>query len=147
MMEPTLTPEQIEKISNLSKEGREYWKKNQLSEAESCFLRAWGIMQSPTLTLDYSQSIARGLVAFFKETKQYEKAISWLTVMHDLYTPKPSDYVEFIAATVYFDAGKTSAAYEIFDKQYKKYGKRPFTDEDKKYLNFYLTQKKCKKMK
>ncbi|MCF5685747.1 hypothetical protein [Pseudomonas sp. PA-1-3F] len=144
-MEPTLTPEQIEKISNLSKEGREYWKKNQLSEAESCFLRAWGIMQSPTLTLDYSQSIARGLVAFFKETKQYEKAISWLAVMHDLYTPKPSDYVEFIAATVYFDAGKTSAAYEIFDKQYKKYGKRPFTDEDKKYLNFYLTQKNVKK--
>ncbi|AZE66424.1 hypothetical protein SAMN05216475_2969 [Pseudomonas synxantha] len=146
-MESTLTPEQIEKIGNLSKEGREYWKKNQLSEAESCFLRAWGIMQSPKSTLDYSQSIARGLVAFFKETKQYEKAIHWLAVMHDLYAPQPSDYVEFIEATVYFDSGKTSIAYEIFDKQYKKYGKRPFTDEDKKYLNFYLTQKNVKKMK
>lgn len=144
-MESTLTPEQIEKIGILSTEGREYWKKNQLSEAESCFLRAWGIMQSPKSTLDYSQSIARGLVTFFKETKQYEKAINWIAVMHDLYTPQPSEYVEFIAATVYFDAGKTSIAYEIFDKQYKKYGKRPFTDEDKKYLNFYLRQRNVKK--
>ncbi|VVN92690.1 hypothetical protein [Pseudomonas fluorescens] len=144
-MESTLTPEQIEKIGNLSKEGREYWKKNQLNEAESSFLRAWEIIPHPKSSLDYSQSLARGLVSFFKETKQYEKAKVWLAVMRDLYLPQPSDYVEFIAATVHFDAGETSIAYQFFDQQFKKYGKRPFIDEDKKYLNFYLAQKKGRK--
>lgn len=144
-MSANLTQEQIEKIGSLSKEGREYWKKNQLNEAESCFLRAWETITNPKSALDYSQSLARGLASFFKETKQYEKAKIWVDVMRDLYTPQPNDYVEFIAATIHFDAGETSAAYKIFDQQFKKYGKRPFIDEDKKYLSFYLAQKKSTK--
>lgn len=57
--------------------------------------------------------------------------------MRELYGPGQNEYVEFMAATVYYGAGDLGLAYSIFDKQFKKYKGRPFQGEDPKYLSFY----------
>lgn len=57
--------------------------------------------------------------------------------MRELYGPGQNEYVEFMAATVYYGAGDLDLAYSIFDKQFKKYKGRSFQGEDPKYLIFY----------
>ena len=101
------------------------------------FLAAWRQLPEPKIEHDYAQSLSGGLVTFYRDTKQFEKAKEWLTVMRGAYGPGPDIYVEFLAATVYYDAGMLDDAFAIFDSAYKKFKQRPFQGEDRKYLQFY----------
>ena len=88
-----------------------------------------GQLPEPKIEYDYAQSLSGGLVTFYRDTKQFEKAKEWLTVMRDAYGPGPNIYVEFLAGTVYYDAGMLDDAFAIFDTAYKKFKQRPFQGE------------------
>jgi tetratricopeptide (TPR) repeat protein len=126
----------VANIRAQSAAGREAWQQGDIQKAEDKFLDAWRLLPEPKTEYDYAQSLSRGLVTFYRETKQFEKARDWLVVMRDAYGP-PNDSVEFLAATVYYDAGILDDAFAIFDTLYKKFKQRPFQGEDRKYLQFY----------
>lgn len=134
------------RISEKAAMGREAWKRGSIAEAEEHFLEVWELLPEPKTECDYyAQSLSRGLVTFYQETKQFEKAKHWLSVMREAYGPEPNDSVEFLAATVYFDEGNLDGAFRMFDSQFKKYRRRPFQGKDKKYLDFYLQRAATKK--
>ena len=108
-----------------------------IQKAEDRFLDAWRLLPEPKIEYDYAQSLSRGLVIFYRDTKQFEKAEEWLGVVRDAYGPGPDVDVEFLAATVYYDAGMLDDAFAIFDTAYKKFRQRLFQGEDRKYLQFY----------
>jgi tetratricopeptide (TPR) repeat protein len=120
-----------------SKTGRDAWKNGDVLAAETHFLNAWAAIPEPKNTYDYAQSLASGLVVFYRDTKQNEKAKKWLEIMRQTYSSPTDDYVEFTAATIHFEMGELDLAFVIFDKQFKKFKNRPFEGEDKKYLEFY----------
>ena len=138
-MKQQLPEEALQNLNVSSKAGREAWKNGDTKGAEHFFLEAWAAIPEPKNEYDYTQSLSRGFVAFYLDTKQFEKAKEWLNLMRIAYGHEtvPSEYVDFIAATVYFEAGEFDSAFRIFDAQFKKYKGRPFQGEDKKYLDFY----------
>lgn len=142
MLKQSLPAAQLQQLGEYCKAGREYWKSGRIQEAETCFLSAWEVIPDPKCSHDYAQSLSRGMVDFLKETGQFDKAIQWLDVMHEAYATDicetSFDYVDFIAGTVYLDAGDVASAYATFKRHYDAHGKRPFMGEDKKYLAFYL---------
>lgn len=139
-MKLKLSADQVAKIQEYGLQGREAIKQGHTDQAEKCFLAAWDVIPEPKLEHDYAQTLSRGLVSYYKQVQQYDKALAWVDVMRKAYGPDENVSVEFTAATVYFDAGALDDAFSIFDKQFKEYGKRPFQGEDKKYLDFYLNR-------
>jgi tetratricopeptide (TPR) repeat protein len=137
-MKKPVPHEIVANISAQGKAGREAWQRGDIQKAEDMFLAAWRQLPEPKIEYDYAQSLSGGLVTFYRDTKQFEKAKEWLTVMRGAYGPGPDIYVEFLAATVYYDAGMLDDAFAIFDSAYKKFKQRPFQGEDKKYLQFYM---------
>jgi hypothetical protein len=132
----------VTRIAEKGALGRQAWKRGAIDDAEAQFLSAWNLLPDPKTDHDYAQSLARGLVKFSRDTKQPQKAKSWLDVMRLAYGPGPDDSVEFMAGTVYFEAGDLNEAFRIFDGLYGKFKQRPFQGEDKKYLDFYKNYKK-----
>ena len=131
-------PQQIvEQIYEHGKNGREALKRGAIDEAELHFLNTWNLIPEPKLEHDYAQSLSGGLVSFYKDTRQFEKAKKWLEIMKQAYGPEPNDHVEFVSGTVHFEANELDDAFQSFDKLYKKYKQRPFQGYDKKYLDFY----------
>jgi len=122
--------------------GREAWKSGRISEAENYFLEGWNVLPEPRTNFDFAQSLSRGMVTFYRDTSQFEKAFKWLDVMRESYGPAPNDSVEFLAATVHFETGNRDEAFRIFDDQVKRFKFRPFQGKDPKYLNFYKSRSK-----
>ncbi len=114
-------------------------------EAEDLSTRAWHELPEPKLGWNfYSNIIPRDNLLFFRDIKEFEKAIHWLEITRESYGPGRNEVIEFYAATLWFTMGDLDKAYEEFDRQYK-FGKtRPFQGEDRKYLDFYLSRKKAK---
>ncbi|HBP6102121.1 hypothetical protein HMPREF2719_21520 [Pseudomonas aeruginosa] len=56
--------------------------------------------------------------------------------MEEMYGSKSDPSVQFLAATVHFEAEEFELAYALFKGLYDSFGKRPFEGEDKKYLEF-----------
>lgn len=136
-MKKPVPPEIVANMSAQGKAGREAWQRGDIQKAEDKFLAVWRLLPEPKIEYDYAQSLSCGLVTFYRDTKQFEKAKEWLTVMRDAYGAGPDDSVEFLDATVYYDAGMLDDAFAIFDTAYKKFKQRPFQGEDRKYLQFY----------
>jgi tetratricopeptide (TPR) repeat protein len=132
-----LPPENKAAMSASAAKGRLAWKEGDLAAAEASFLDAWQAIPEPRAEYDYAQSLARGLVDFYRDTKQYEKASSWLPTVREVYGGGYNPSVEFLAARVAFEAGDTDEAFRIFDELYKQYKARPFEGYDSKYLKFY----------
>lgn len=131
-----------EKIQNLGAEGRNAWNNGKLDDAEKLFLECWAAVPEPKLEYDYSQILSGGLVRFFRDSRQLEKALHWISVMRKAYDSNTDLDVEFLAATVHYEANDLDKAYEIFETQYRKFGKRPFEGADKKYLSFTKNRNK-----
>jgi len=125
-------------IQALGAEGRHFWSSGNIEEAERIFLECWTAIPDPKLDYDYSQILSGGLVRFFRDSRQIEKAKHWINVMREAYGSSTDLDVEFLAATVYFEANELDRAYEIFEYQYRKYGKRPFEGENQKYIDFTI---------
>ena len=132
-----LPPESEAAMSASAAKGRLAWKQGDLATAEASFLDAWRAIPEPRLEYDYAQSIASGFVDFYRDTKQYDKASSWLLTVREAYGPGYNPSVEFLAAKLAFEAGDADEAFRIFDALYKQYKARPFQGDDPKYLKFY----------
>lgn len=141
-MKKPLTPNIEEKIQTLGIEGRKSWSKGNIEDAENIFLRCWAEIPEPKFEYDYSQILSGGLVRFYRDSRQLEKASHWIDVMKKAYNSNTDIDIEFMEATVYYEAKELDKAYEIFATQYKNFGKRPFEGEDKKYLTFTLNRNK-----
>jgi hypothetical protein len=137
MMKNPVSAEVLAKLTGAAAQGRQAWKRGAISEAESHFLDAWNALPDPKLEQDYAQSLSWGLTTFYKGTNQFEKAKAWLDTVRRAYGPGPNDSVEFLAATVAFDAGDLEEAFRIFHVLFLKFGTRPFEGHDSKYLDFY----------
>jgi tetratricopeptide (TPR) repeat protein len=109
--------------------------------AEENFLAIWNLIPEPKLDHDHSQSIARILVEFYRDTMQIEKAFAWLPVLREAY-PSNDPGTEFIAASVHYKAGDFDTAFRIFDELYQKFKQRPFQEKDPVYLKFYREESK-----
>lgn len=141
MVKP-LTDQQLSSLQKYANEGRVAWKSGDIEKAESKFLNAWTCIPEPKIDYDYAQSLARGLVVFYRDTRKYESAKSWIEVMTLLYGSSSDPSVQFLAATVHFDAEEFDQAYELFRQLYASFEKRPFDGEDKKYLEFVKRRSK-----
>ncbi len=135
-MKKTLNKEIESSIQSHGKAGRDAWNKGDLEQAEKEFMACWQAIPEPRLDYDYAQILSGGMVKFFRNTNQLDKAKHWLQVMRKAYGPGTDLDVEFYAATVHYEAGELDKAYDLFRPQYEAYGKRPFEGEDKKYLEF-----------
>jgi hypothetical protein len=135
------TPQPIEgAITAAAGRGREAWLAGDLAAAERQFLAAWDLVPEPKTEYDYGQILSRGLVIFFRDTRQFDKAKEWLSVMREAYGPEPNASVEFLAATVDYAAGDLDAAYTRFDALHQQFGRRPFQGEKPDYLKFYKSR-------
>ena len=123
-------------------EGRAFWKAGDVVSAEAAFLDAWQLIPEPRLGYDYAQSFARGLVDFFRDTRQFEKANEWLVVTRQAYRDPDDPTIDFLGATVAFAAGNHQEAFRLFDKVHSAYGLRPFRGEDPAYLKFFRAYSK-----
>ncbi|HCK5608136.1 hypothetical protein [Pseudomonas aeruginosa] len=135
-MKKPLTEQQLSVLKEHSKEGRTHWHSGNVALAEEKFLLAWSTIPEPKREYDYAQSLSRGLVTFYRDVKNHEKAKAWIPVMEEMYGSKSDPSVQFLAATVHFEAEELELAYALFKGLYDSFGKRPFEGEDEKYLEF-----------
>jgi len=139
-MKTDLFPEQVEELQTLGQQFREAQKIGDFDNAEKYLLKAWAVLPTPATDYDYSQTLSRGLVQFYRDTNQSQKAIEWLEITKTAYGYAPNASIEFLAGTVYFTAGEFDTAFSIFDKLYKQYKERPFKGEKPDYLAFYKSE-------
>ncbi|HYR88479.1 MAG TPA: hypothetical protein VE422_30650 [Terriglobia bacterium] len=132
------TPEDVvKKIREHGATGRQAWQRGDLKEAEEEFLHAWNSLPEPRTGYDHGQSLSRGLVTFYRDTRQFEKAKGWLDVTREAYESTSDPSVEFLAGTVHYEAGELDEAFRIFDGLYQQFGQRPFQGVKRDYLDFY----------
>jgi hypothetical protein len=130
-------------IRDHAQRGRKAWQQDgDLKAAESLFLAAWDLVPEPKTDYDYGQILSRGIVTFYRDTKQFNKALTWLDVMRRAYGPEPNESVEFLAATVSYEAGTLDDAFRRFAEIVKASGQRPFQGEKPDYLKFYKQRAK-----
>lgn len=127
--------------------GREALDAGDSAAAEAHFLDAWACIPEPRLAYDHAASIAVAMVGFYRDTAQAGKAMQWLALAREAYGPEPDPSIEFLAATVHFAFAEFDQAFEIFDVLYKQFRRRPFQEEDPRYLDFYLAQAAQRKNK
>jgi hypothetical protein len=136
-MKKQLSPQILATLTKLAAEGRQAWQNGAISEAEKKFLAAWDSLPEPKTDQDYAQSLSRGLVTFYGDTKQYEKAKQWLQTVRKAYGGGSNPSVDFLAGTVAFDSGDLDGAFHLFHRLYSEFRERPFEGKDHKYLDFY----------
>lgn len=129
----------LQALQTHASQGRAAWAAGDLPQAEAEFLAAWALIPEPKPAHDYAQSMASGLVAFFMQTRQFDKAALWLDRMREAYGPGPdASEADFIGAALAYETGDLDTAFQGFQALYKRFKRRPFQDEDPKYLKFYL---------
>lgn len=142
---PDLPKEVQNSIDNLLRKAGEARRAGNAQEEERLALEAWDTLPEPKLGWNYYSNIMPfDNVGFFRDVREFDKALRWLDVTRQSYgsTPdSPDSAIEFLAATVYFEMGDLDKAFEIFDWQFKNWNKRPFEGENRKYLDFYLSRK------
>ena len=131
-------------IYSHGKKGREALERGDIGAAEADFIAAWNQLPEPKAQYDLSQSLSVGIISFYRDTKQFDKAKRWFDTLRAAYGPGVNDYAEFLIGTVYFDAGDVDRAFEIFHDQYKRLKQAPFAGEDKRYLQFYKKRAKVR---
>ncbi len=143
-MKKKLSGQQVSLIQSKSSEARQAWLKGNLGDAERLIMEAWKVLPLPPTDYDYAQILSRGIVTFFRDTKQFDKAIEWLDIIREAYSGGSNDSVNFLAGTVYFEAGDFDKAFSVFDALFKKFKQRPFQGEKPEYLAFYQKELKGK---
>jgi len=113
--------------------------------AEKYLLAGWECIPDPKLAYDHAQSLTVSVATFYRDTAQPDKAKAWLPLAREAYGPEPDPYVEFVAATIHFEAGELDEAFALFDGLFKAYKSRPFQGEKPEYLAFYMERAKARK--
>ncbi|MCC2596529.1 hypothetical protein LKR43_09260 [Pusillimonas sp. MFBS29] len=134
-----------EKLYEYGALGRQAQEAGDFDQAEKYVLACWNCIPDPKLSYDHAQSLTADLVKFYRDIGQPGKAAEWLPLARQAYGPEPDPYIEFIAATVHYEAGELDQAFELFQRLFKAYKTRPFQGEEPKYLAFYLDRVKNQK--
>jgi tetratricopeptide (TPR) repeat protein len=140
-----LPPEAEEKLYEYGALSAKAEEEGDITSAEKYFLAAWNSIPDPKLTYDHAQSMTADLAVFYRNIGQPQKAKEWLPLAREAYGPESDPHVEFIAATVHYEAGELDEAYALFDALFKGYKSRPFQGEKPDYLAFYMDRAKAKK--
>jgi len=130
-------PKDIEaSMLSLAADGRAAWKRGDVTAAETAYLAAWEMIPEPRLEYDYASSLSRGLVDFFRDTRQFDKARQWLVTAKKVYGDQNPE-MWWQGGVLAFEAGDLDEAFSFFKKLHDAYGERPFREYDRKYLTFY----------
>lgn len=131
-----LPPELERRFQAYAAAGRDAWReRGDIDGAEHDFLRAWNVIPDPKTEWDWSGSFVGGLLTFFIETGQAQKALAWLPEYEKHYGDTADLHVW--QGIVRFELGQHHAAFEAFQRVHDAYGYRAFRDEDPKYWQFY----------
>lgn len=115
-----------------------------LVAAEQALQSAWIALPSPQYEWDFGQLVIQQTINFYVKANRPTEALRWIDPLALSFGSADDGTVAMIAGTVYFEAGKFDAAYERFEFLFAQFGKRPFQGRDKKYLDFYLVEKKLR---
>lgn len=129
-----------DRVNAASAPARAAWKAGDLDRAETFFLDVWAMIEAEeTDATDLHQQMSSGLVTFFRQTGQYDKAYTWLEIMSRYYEndAKSDFYVELLRALIDYDSGNLDRAFDGFAALHARYGNRMFVGEDPKYLRFF----------
>ena len=146
-MKKELSSEQLFVLRSVSSQAREAWLAGRVEEAEIFLMKAWAIFPEQPKEYDYAQSISRGIVIFYRDTKQFSKAIEWLEVMRDTYASPQEPSVEFLSGRVQYLAGDSDKAFSIYDSLFQKFKKRSFEGEKPEYWAFYKNEVEFRRQK
>ncbi|HEY9281498.1 MAG TPA: hypothetical protein VIP51_15615 [Eoetvoesiella sp.] len=133
-----LPPQAEKKLYEYGALSRKAEEAGDIATAEKYVLACWDSIPDPKLAYDHAQSMTVSVVAFYRDIGQPGKAKEWLPLAHEAYGPQPDPYVEFLEATVHYEAGELDQAYALFDSLFKAYKTRPFQGEKPEYLAFYM---------
>src|SRR3954471_634151 len=134
-MKKDLVSSQIELINEHGVRAHQLWLEGKIIEAESEMQKCWHVLPSPATDYVYAQNLSRGIVTFYRDTAQFDKALRWLEVMRIAYGSDEDPGVEFMAATVHLKSGDHDDAFRIFDSLYAEFGAQPFEGKDPAYLD------------
>ena len=141
-MKKELPKDLDEKINALATSAWTEWQKGDSSIAEASFLKAWDLIPDPKFEYDlYPQALSRRIAVFYRDSKQDSKALEWLDIVKQAYSPLNDASlatITFLEATVDFDAGRLDQAFSKFESLYKEYGKRPFEGAEKRFCDFFF---------
>jgi tetratricopeptide (TPR) repeat protein len=141
-----LSAELADKIDEKMKQAGDALRAGDPQGDEAALFEAWALIPEPKFKWSYYPQIISGnFVTHYRDLGQFDKAKHWLEIVRQAYAPPneaSDDHIGFLQGTVLYEAGDHDQAFELFDKLYKKYRKKFFEGEDKKYLNFYLARRK-----
>lgn len=111
--------------------------------AESLFRQAWADIPSPRGDYEVSQVLIGDFIDFLRDQGENTKAFEAVTWMREAYgaAEGQNPHVDFTAASIAYDLGDLDTARRLFGDLYAKFGKRPFTGSDDKYLAFVTAGK------
>ncbi|NYT59222.1 hypothetical protein H0A65_09840 [Alcaligenaceae bacterium] len=141
-----LPPEAEKKLYEYGALSRTAEEAGDFAEAERYVLACWNCIPDPKLDYDHAQSMTADLVKFYRDIGQPLKAKEWLPLARQAYGPEPEPHIDFIAATVHYQAGEFEPAFDLFQRLFKAYKTRPFLGEKPEYLAFYMDRAKEKKL-
>lgn len=142
-----LPPQAEEKLYEYGALSVEAEESGDIAAAEKYILAAWDSIPDPKLAYDHAQSMTVELAVFYRNIGQVQKAKDWLPLAREAYGSEPEPHVEFLAATIHYEAGELDQAYAIFDSLFKQYKSRPFQEEKPEYLAFYMDRTQALKTK
>jgi hypothetical protein len=99
------------------------------------------MIPEPRTAYDYTQSLSYGMAVFYRDTGEFKKAAAWVEEARAAYgrSVASDEYIDGHAATINIEAGNLDAAYELFQPQYEKYGRRAFEGHTKAFITFINT--------
>jgi tetratricopeptide (TPR) repeat protein len=115
--------------------------------------KAWELYPEPKEKWSESYNTAKYIFEGYMDIKNFDEAKKWLekmTKINDAYRAwdKNSGYdeeLDFETGKYYYETGNLEEAYKLWREVVRRSGKnhfRFFENEDKKYLEYYKTQKK-----
>jgi len=113
--------------------------------ADAWLMRSWEALPVPRHEWDLSQLVIQQAISFYLKTHHPEEARKWLDPLALSFGSADDGTVAMIAGTMHYEVSDFDSAFERFNFMYREFGKRPFQGRDKKYLDFYLEEKKKRK--
>ena len=121
-------------------------KKVSFEEQEQILLKALDLIPKPIEQwITPTDSVTIGLFELYKKWGKTEEAEKYLRIALKVRETAPTSLYYLLAGMCYFDLDKLDLAYQYFDLTYQEDKYSPFAGEDKKYWQYYKSQKEILK--
>lgn len=128
-------------LFSLINEGSIFDEQKNYDKAIECYSKAWSLMPEPKNEWDLSVVVTSSLFHSYFNKGDFDKAEKWANLVSSC-KPTDEESVLIYLGMVYYELNQYKKSLDYFDDIYNKVGKRAFKDFPKKYLDFYLKQKK-----